>query len=755
MSLLLETVEENQSVLIVSRGTSPLVTLLKEHLKKFGNDIFFSSQAPQDLKKYDYCFFINEKKIPTDFSENKTNKLIYIFLNEENKSNRLQGLISSLKTKSVRVVNLLGDEINPEVIDKILWFSFSMSNETHLTIRLAQKKSLKHHKIPSTFDIKKIFTLKRTIVIAFILVFLYHLSFIPFLAISSFSFYKGAGALKNERLNETKSYTDGGGVFLKLAQNLYSPVRPVFLFFSLALPIDSLFDLNDKARNILTQSSNVYQNSKELIQLILKKDKTSQEKSLLQLRLTRLKDELSSLEGDGEVFLEKIPQIDKFKNIREGLATSLEGLAKLKRLLSFSDSILAKNTQKTYLLLFANDKELRPGGGFIGSFGTVTFKDYTLEDLKIYDVYDADGQLIAHVDPPDPIRKYLNQPHWFLRDSAFSPDFLDNYAQAKFFLDKEMGMKDFSGTMLLTTSSIQNILGAFGEVYLSDFQEKVNAQNFYLKAEIYAEKNFFPGSIQKKSFLSSLTRQLMISLDTASIKKLAFALKKSLDEKQLVMYLDDPQVQEVLDQSYWSGRLIQSSSCSKSVSRCFTDYLFPIDANLGVNKANFFVTRLATLRTKVDSQGVVNHAFTMQFKNDSAADVFPGGTYSNYFQVLIPLNSQVKSVTKDGVQVDEVDEKDDVFKSVGMFITVPPKKTVNVRIDYTLNDQLPSGNGAYQLIVQKQIGSTNNDLTLDFNFAKNINIIQENISALVKDNHILYNTNLTADKIFFIELKKN
>ena len=151
--------------------------------------------------------------------------------------------------------------------------------------------------------------------------------------------------------------------------------------------------------------------------------------------------------------------------------------------------------------------ELRPGGGFLGSFGIIEIGNYSIGDIKIYDIYDADGQLMVHLDPPKPIAEYLNVPHWFFRDSNFSPDFFTNYQKALFFLEKEMKMTDFAGGILLTTTAVENILYAFNDLYLPDFKEYINAKNFYLKTQLYVEKKFFPGSIQKRRFyLPSLDR---------------------------------------------------------------------------------------------------------------------------------------------------------------------------------------------------------------------------------------------------------
>src|SRR3989338_4365332 len=63
-------------------------------------------------------------------------------------------------------------------------------------------------------------------------------------------------------------------------------------------------------------------------------------------------------------------------------------------------SAFSKNTgKKTYLVLFQNNLEIRPTGGFIGSYGLLTIEDGHVSDFRIFDVYQADGQLKGHVEP--------------------------------------------------------------------------------------------------------------------------------------------------------------------------------------------------------------------------------------------------------------------------------------------------------------------------------------------------------------------
>ncbi len=734
-----EVIEEKQTILIVSKSQKSFVALLKNELKRFHLDVYISPIIPQNINTFYLCFLIDEEKT----SLQHTHKIITIFIEKKGYQ------VRSLAGKTVRII---GDPADLEVIDKLLWFALSQSKERFLTITSPTQKT------PTLIKRKNInwqffrFS-KRQVIFGGIVIFLIiHLLFFLPLFTSSYFLYRATSYFKTGSPDQAYDKYRLAQPFLSLAKKLYAPIRPTYLLFSLALPPDNLFDINDKTRTLIRLGFDLRAESRQIELLIQKKDKRQNEITLLENELKHLGNTLNEAHDTIIALVQKLPKAYSLQ-----LSSLPELIEKANDFVDLAPTLLAKDSEKKYLILFANNMELRPGGGFIGSFGILTFKNMSLQDWKIYDVYDADGQLKPHIDPPDPIRLYLQQPHYFLRDSAFSPDFLDNYAKAKYFLQQELNISDFNGAVLFTTTSVQHILQAFGDLYLPDYNEIINERNFYLKAQIHSEKEFFPGSIQKKGFLTAVARQIFVNLDRVSLLTLTREIKRSLDEKQIVAYSDLPQIQEkLLDTNYWSGRMIEPKcTAPQPDTPCVIDYIFPVDANLGVNKANFFVRRQMNLKTRISVNGAIEHTFSLDIKNDSSAEVFPGGTYKNYFQLFLPKNSVIKNVSKNDVLIDDYDDKNDVYKTLGFYFEVPPKGLVNIKVQYSLNEPIPKGRSLYQLIFQKQIGSTSNDLNLQFDFNKNIYLLNHNFSPLVKDNLILYNTNLTADKIFLLELTKD
>ncbi len=61
--------------------------------------------------------------------------------------------------------------------------------------------------------------------------------------------------------------------------------------------------------------------------------------------------------------------------------------AKFKTMASFAEYLFAKDgEEKTFMLLFQNNMELRPGGGYIGSFGILKMQDGQVKELATHDL---------------------------------------------------------------------------------------------------------------------------------------------------------------------------------------------------------------------------------------------------------------------------------------------------------------------------------------------------------------------------------
>lgn len=417
-----------------------------------------------------------------------------------------------------------------------------------------------------------------------------------------------------------------------------------------------------------------------------------------------------------------------------------------KNLFSRSSILLGNDRPKKYLILFQNNMELRPTGGFIGSFALMTFDKGKLSEIVVNDVYSADGQLKGHVDPPEPIRKHLGEGGWYLRDSNWDPSFPISASKAEWFLDKEIGEK-VDGVIAIDLYFIKRLLMVTGPIKLVDFETIINSDNLYQIIQSEVEEKFFPGSIKKATVLTSLSQSLIMELKTLDGSKYLSLFKEvyeSLERKHIQIYLHDNNAAEAITSLGYSGEIKINTDCGL---RCLNDSYQLVDANLGVNKSNYFIKRSQDLSLSV-SKDLIGHELFVTYDNQASPAVGNLGVYKNYARLIVPKESQIGGVRvyeTSGeyydVQYDVVDT--DTRKEVGFLVELLPGTQKRVQLVWNLkSDQLSLG-GEYNINVLKQAGTDQDSLSV---------IIRSTDLALTGKSLSSYNTTLAKDfkaKMFF------
>lgn len=339
------------------------------------------------------------------------------------------------------------------------------------------------------------------------------------------------------------------------------------------------------------------------------------------------------------------------------ISSKLEGLSGVLTLIENTidsyPSLFGFNGKRTYLILFQNNMELRPGGGFIGSFATVAVENGKVDKPQVYDVYDADGKLTQHIEPPFQLRRYLGATHWFLRDSNFDPDFIRDGQQAMQFLQAETG-QHVDGVIAIDTDFLKDTLSVFGSVWVPDYKETVSADNFYLLTQSHAENNFFPGSTQKKDFLKSLYDAILLQLsEKKNVPFTTFAKMLSVmtHEKHMLFAFADPATQKLFTVNDLSSSLQDDR---QEGLNSFLDSFGVVDANLGLNKTNYYLKRSIQTNIVLSESGDATGEATITYQNTSSKNSVFGGDYKDYVRFILPEQSEVLSVAIDGQVIPTV-----------------------------------------------------------------------------------------------------
>ena len=110
---------------------------------------------------------------------------------------------------------------------------------------------------------------------------------------------------------------------------------------------------------------------------------------------------------------------------------------------SIVPKVLGFEKPQTYLVLFLNNTEIRPGGGFIGAYAVMRFDKGTPEILKVEGTEILDNYANQSVlpTPPKALEEYLGIKKWAFRDSNWSPDFALSSIQSLDLFKKENGIR--------------------------------------------------------------------------------------------------------------------------------------------------------------------------------------------------------------------------------------------------------------------------------------------------------------------------
>lgn len=482
-------------------------------------------------------------------------------------------------------------------------------------------------------------------------------------------------------------------------------------------------------------------------------------------------DGLNSLKAALEIFQKvkvKNEEFKKFESVLRFVANTQDAYP----------TLLGFEGKKVYLVLFQNNMELRPGGGFIGSYGLITLNNGRVEDFSINDVYDADGQLKGHIEPPFAIRRYLPSVHWYLRDSNFDVDFSKNASTAAFFLKEETG-KVIDGVIGADVTFVKKLLESIGPVWVADYNETVTFDNLYLLTQTHAEKNFFPGSSQKKDFLRSLFAAIKLNLSSGKnifYPNLLKTVTEAISQKHLLLSSPDPWLHTLFEVNNMSS---STRDERKNDENNIDDFLGLSEANIGVNKANYFILRKVSRETVIDDKGNISAKLTIKYKNTGKSSDWPGGDYKNYLRIILPLDTNLLAIEIDGKPVSmttamtdpavyeaknfnppkglEVEKSVENGKTIYGFLMLVPTETLKtVVISYSLfqkvNPDAPVFN--YDFLYFKQPGTEDYPFDFSLFYPSSYNLGSKTEGLTLKENKVSFSKDILSDQKISIGFTK-
>ncbi len=370
--------------------------------------------------------------------------------------------------------------------------------------------------------------------------------------------------------------------------------------------------------------------------------------------------------------------------------------AKFKTMASFAEYLFAKDgEEKTFMLLFQNNMELRPGGGYIGSFGILKMQDGQVKELATHDLSNFDGRVPNGVMPPYPIKETLNVKDWKLRDSNFSPDFPANAQKAGEFYRMGQGQENFAGIVAINSNVLTSFLSVTGPVEIPGYPGTYDSESAVLNLEYQVEQGSYQQGIERgdrKNVMNLLAQEIkkkVFTLNMGDKIKLAEIILDDLNRKDIQLYFKDAALESQAQVAQWDG----------GVDRIWpSDYLMLVDANMGSLKSDYYIHR--SFDYTIDLSGDTPMAdLKITYNHTAKEKSWMTKDYLDYLRVYVPNGSWLTGTKNVG---DKKFGNELGKKYFGTLVSVPLGQTKTIEFFYTLPQSAVSN---YDFLIQKQSGS--------------------------------------------------
>lgn len=441
-------------------------------------------------------------------------------------------------------------------------------------------------------------------------------------------------------------------------------------------------------------------------------------------------EELDKIEGYN-VAPQILEMIDPLEELLPSLERSIDFLIPLT---SIVREVGGVEGARQWLVLFLNNNEIRPGGGFIGVYGKMLTENGELISLDVEDVLRADALVQDNsnynVNPPQPIRDYMGVDTWYFRDSNWSPDFKSSADTAVQLLRQQNGfagqpVPEFHGVIGFTPDVAERILAYLGPIQLDGFTfTSENVRQLLQEETQFAAVDRGLTIDQRKDLIGKLTDEVvdrLIALPISDIPDVIDILMDSFEDKQIGIRAYAEDAQAAIEDAEWGGIAVAPER---------GDTLLIADANMAALKTDLVVDRAVSYSIEPQA-GRLRARVEITYIHKGRFDQLTS-RYRTFTRIFAPQGSELIQV-EGSLRNDRLNNPNEDpgyvltedalgFTSFGTFTSVEPGRTQTLAFEYFLPERIANDvqNRRYSLELFKQMGSKNHALTLDLGFGKNL-----------------------------------
>jgi len=356
-----------------------------------------------------------------------------------------------------------------------------------------------------------------------------------------------------------------------------------------------------------------------------------------------------------------------------------------------------------YLVLFQNDNELRPTGGFLTAYAIITIDKGVVNSEKSDDIYELDQKFTKKIAIPEVLGKYLTtEKYYHLRDMNISPDFKTSMEEFYTNYSTVRGEPaDIDGIIAVDTYVLSELLKVIGPVEAPGYGV-FSAENdircdcpqvVYALSEIITKPTPYMRE-DRKGVLGPLMKSVLaktFDLDKARFPELFAVAMNSIEGRHLQMYFMDDASQLATEQINAAGRLYELKDNLKDWQMGTNmDFIAIVDANLGGAKSNLFTNYEVKQIVSAPTDGRLEKTVEITYKNTRKADncnleagkLCLNSTLNDWLRIYLPAGSEL-------IEIQGISNEASVYEEANLtvidgYFSLEPMGLAKIKLSYTV-----------------------------------------------------------------------
>ena len=400
-----------------------------------------------------------------------------------------------------------------------------------------------------------------------------------------------------------------------------------------------------------------------------------------------------------------------------------------KPLLEALPEMMGVTNAKYYFVLFQNDGELRPTGGFMTAYGILKIDKGKVTPVLSEDIYSLDTAWGKKIAAPEVIKKYhKNVPYFYIRDMNLSPDFAESIKPVMDIYGNQIpGAMKVDGVIAVDTQLLASLLKVLGTIgvpewgnFSAETDKRCDCPQVVYRLEELADKPVSEVRTSRKAVIGPLMHSILANAFNSPKDKIGALFNVGLTgirEKHVLFYMFDEKAQSAIEAFNMGGKVKDYDG----------DYQLLVDTNFAGAKSNLFIKQKIDEKIEVSSEGEVTKTLTIIYNNPFPASdcgllsggLCLNGLYRDWFRLYVPKGSTLIEMTGSEVAPET---KEELGKTVfegfyGDKLPLRPQSMTKVSFKYKLPFKVEKGK-PYKLLIQKQAGVEKYDMSIDFNGKK-------------------------------------